>query len=145
MTKKSLRRGDACETTLNPGFKWERVAAFGLPARGGLALPATSTPPVSLLRDKANVAHAVAHGRGRDQYRHEDVAGKHHRSPADARIQVSRRPALLREQRVESCIGGVDQLEQLVVLLALADERMFQAKRIRQRSTSPEMASEVAR
>ena len=90
VTKKSLRRGDACETTLNLGFKWERMAAIGLPARGGLALPATITPPVSLLRDKANVAHAVAHGRGRGQYRHEEVGGKRHRSVGDTGIQAFR-------------------------------------------------------
>src|SRR5690606_17097845 len=66
--RRSLRRGDACETTLNPGFKWERSAAIGLSARGGLALPATVAPPWSSLRDKANVAHAVAHSRGRAQY-----------------------------------------------------------------------------
>jgi hypothetical protein len=30
--KKSSAVCDACETTLNPGFKWERLDAFGLPA-----------------------------------------------------------------------------------------------------------------
>jgi len=30
--KKSSADGDARETTLNPGFKWGRLEAFGLPA-----------------------------------------------------------------------------------------------------------------
>ena len=45
--RKCLRRGDACETTLNRGFKWERVMAFGLPAQGGLARLTSNASPWS--------------------------------------------------------------------------------------------------
>lgn len=50
-----LRHGDARETTLNPGFKWEGLEAIGLSAQGRHALPASVASPRSQLRDKANV------------------------------------------------------------------------------------------
>src|SRR5690606_15454485 len=41
-----LRRGDACETTLNPGFKWECLETFGLPAAGRTCTPGFRCTPV---------------------------------------------------------------------------------------------------
>src|SRR5690606_14632520 len=64
MNAEVLRRWRCVRTTLNPRFRWECVGAFGLSARGGLALPACTASPRSLLRDKANVAYAVVHSRG---------------------------------------------------------------------------------
>src|SRR5690606_38556199 len=50
-----LRHDDACETTLNPGFKWGRWGTIGLPAARRTCTPGTVAPPWSSLRDKANV------------------------------------------------------------------------------------------
>ena len=63
--KNILRRDDARETTLNPGFKWEHLETFGLPAHGGLAHPVSAASPWSSLRDKANVCARRRHSRGR--------------------------------------------------------------------------------
>src|SRR5690606_38990095 len=45
-----LRHVDACETTLNPGFKWERLAAFGLPARGRTCAPGFRRVPEVVIK-----------------------------------------------------------------------------------------------
>ena len=50
-----LRNVDACETTLNPGLKWERWRTIGLPATRRTCTPGAVALPVSFLRDKANV------------------------------------------------------------------------------------------
>ena len=47
--------GDACETTLNPGFKWERLDAVGLSATRRTCTPGFRCAPVVVIRDKANV------------------------------------------------------------------------------------------
>src|SRR5690606_15072541 len=45
-----LRHVDACETTLNPGFKWGRLVAFGLPARGRTCTPGFHRVPVVVVK-----------------------------------------------------------------------------------------------
>src|SRR5690606_29850748 len=42
-----LRHADACETTLNPGFKWERSVSIGLPAARRTCTPGFLAPPWS--------------------------------------------------------------------------------------------------
>ncbi|KTF36321.1 hypothetical protein LMG919_11910 [Xanthomonas vesicatoria] len=42
-----LRRDDAGETTLNPGFKWGRCEAIGLPAARRTCTPGFVAPPWS--------------------------------------------------------------------------------------------------
>ena len=43
---KSSANGDACETTLNPGFKWGRLDAVGLPATRRTCTPGFRRIPV---------------------------------------------------------------------------------------------------
>jgi hypothetical protein len=45
-----LRHDDACETTLNPGFKWECLDAFGLPAARRTCTPGTRCIPVVVIK-----------------------------------------------------------------------------------------------
>jgi hypothetical protein len=41
---------DACETTLNPGFKWERLDAFGLSAARRTCTPGFRCAPMVVIK-----------------------------------------------------------------------------------------------
>ena len=45
-----LRGDDACETTLNPGFKWEELGAIGLPAARRTCTPGFRSLPVVVIK-----------------------------------------------------------------------------------------------
>src|SRR5690606_23208452 len=45
-----LRHGDACQTTLNPGFKWGCLEAFGLPAARRTCTPGFRCIPVVVIK-----------------------------------------------------------------------------------------------
>ena len=46
----TLRHDDACETTLNPGFKWEELGAIGLPAARRTCTPGFRSLPVVVIK-----------------------------------------------------------------------------------------------
>ena len=48
--KNILRHGDAGETTLNRGFKWERLEAFGLPATRRTCTPGFRCAPMVVIK-----------------------------------------------------------------------------------------------
>lgn len=45
-----LHHADACETTLNPGFKWERLGPIGLSAAGRTCTPGFRRIPVVVIK-----------------------------------------------------------------------------------------------
>ena len=45
-----LRHDDACETTLNPGFKWEELGAIGLSATRRTCTPGFRSLPVVVIK-----------------------------------------------------------------------------------------------
>ena len=48
--KDILRHDDACQTTLNPGFKWECLEAVGLPAARRTCTPGFRCIPVVVIK-----------------------------------------------------------------------------------------------
>ena len=69
-----LRHDDACETTLNPGFKWEELGAFGLPATRRTCTPGFRSLPVVVFKGQGECfARRRSRQRMRDQY--SDAAG----------------------------------------------------------------------
>ena len=69
-----LRHDDACETTLNPGFKWEELGAFGLSATRRTCTPGFRSLPVVVIKGQGECfACRRSQQRMRDQYN--DVAG----------------------------------------------------------------------
>ena len=50
LKKYILRHDDACETTLNPGFKWEELGAIGLPAARRTCTPGFRSLPVVVIK-----------------------------------------------------------------------------------------------
>lgn len=109
---------------MNPGFKWERVAAFGLPAQGGHALLDSNAPPWSQLRDKAMFAHAVAHSRGRNEYSAE-VQGL----TAVCRLQPdadSIDSGRYWQQGIEPGVGLIQKLERITIVMACIVTQLLQ-------------------
>ena len=56
-----LRHGDACETTLNPGFKWECLETFGLPAAWRTCTPGFRCIPVVVIKGQGECLRTPSH------------------------------------------------------------------------------------
>ena len=64
-----LRHDDACETTLNPGFKWEELGAIGLSATRRTCTPGFRSLPVVVIKGQGVCfARRRSRQRMREQY-----------------------------------------------------------------------------
>ena len=61
MNKCILRHDDACQTTLNPGFKWECLDAFGLPAARRTCTPGFRCIPVVVIKGQGVCLRTPSH------------------------------------------------------------------------------------
>ena len=72
-----LRHADACETTLNPGFKWGRLEPFGLPATWRTCTPGFRCVPVVVVKGQGECCACRRTGqRTRRQYSRAPIPAK---------------------------------------------------------------------
>src|SRR3970282_1570075 len=58
--KKVLRHDDACETTLNPWFKWEHLEAVGLPATRRTCTPGLRCAPAVAIKGQGECLRTLS-------------------------------------------------------------------------------------